>query len=164
MKSTYFRAVLIVSVLVIAILATDAVAQLRDQVELREISRGRAFGMEPAATPFSLIDLSRVRWSRSYSASFYSGGGNSASIGHLNNTMFYDLSSKLSLALNFGLSHNLGGVWGDGTHNAVFLPGFNLDFHPSDKFRLSITYQRIQGYGSGYWPSNHVRFGQWNPF
>jgi hypothetical protein len=65
--------------------------------------------------------------------------------------MFYDFSPKLTLALNLGLAHDPGALFGNGarTANSSFLPGFALDYHPSDKFRMSIIYQQFNG---GYAP------------
>ena len=54
--------------------------------------------------------------------------------------MFYEISSKLSLSLNLGVAHS-GGSWGEG-REATLLPGFTLDYHPSDKFRMTFMIQR----------------------
>ncbi|MDH4035334.1 MAG: hypothetical protein OEV80_16195, partial [candidate division Zixibacteria bacterium] len=84
--------------------------------------------------------LSRITWSHSYSVGFFSGGAASGSVGLLNSTMFYEISSKLSLSLNLGVAHS-GGNWGEG-REATLLPGFTLDYHPSDKFRMTFMIQR----------------------
>lgn len=137
--------------------ATAASAQFSDKASLDRITRDNALGTRPAASPFSLIDLSRVRWSHSYSVTYFSGGGRSASLGIWNTTMLYEISSKLSLALNLGAAHNPGGLWTGADHDAMFLPGFHLDFHPSAKFRMSVTFQRVMGYAAPNWPGNGYR-------
>lgn len=135
----------LVTLFVVA-MAASASAQLTDQAEIEEINRATVLGVKPAVSPFSLIDLSRVKWSHSYSVGFFSGGDYSGSMGLFNTTMFYELSSKLSLTLNLGIAHNTGAMWGDGSTDANLLPGFRLDYHPSENFRMSIGVQRYSGY------------------
>ncbi len=149
---------------VLVILACGAVsAQLVDQAELEEASKSHSLGIAPVSRPSSLLDLSKVRWSHRYSLSFFSNSAYSGSTGLLNTTMFYDFSSKLSLAVNLGIAHNAGALWGNGNNDATILPGFLLDYHPSDKFRMSIEVQTISG---GYHPYYHYRpfrYGYFGP-
>jgi hypothetical protein len=121
------------TLLIVSLLALPAAAQMADRAELEEAARANALGVQPVATPSSLIDLSRLQWSHSYSLSYVSGSGNSASVGMLNTSMLYEFSPKLSLLLNVGVAHNAGALWGNGVTNATVLPGFVLDYHPSDK-------------------------------
>ncbi len=138
--------------LFVMVLAASAWGQLADQAEIEEINRATVLGVKPAVSPFSLIDLSRVKWSHSYSVGFFSGGSYSGSMGLYNTSMFYELSSKLSLTVNLGIAHNTGAIWGDGSSDANLLPGFRLDYHPSENFRMSIGIQRYSGY---YVPYNY---------
>ncbi|MBK7140670.1 MAG: hypothetical protein IPH75_01160 [bacterium] len=118
-----------------------------------------SLGLQGAPNPFSLLDISRIRWSHSYSISYLSGGDRSGSAGLLKTTMFYDFSKSLSLSVNVGVLHNSGAIWGDSKNDATVLPGFTLDYHPSEKFRMSIGFQKVSGYGPYYFDS-----GQWfNP-
>lgn len=130
----------------ILLIAISAQAQLADQAVIEQSSRTSSIGIKPAATPFSLLDFSRIKWSHSYSVSFFSGGTYSGSMGLLNTSMFYEFSSKLSLALNVGVAHNPGAIWGDANNNATILPGFQLDYHPSKNFNISIGMQTYRGY------------------
>ena len=132
-------------------LAMPAFGQLSDEATLNDVNRSSALGIKPAVSPFSLIDLSRGKWSTSYSVSFFSGGEYSGSMGVFHTSMFYEFSSKLSLSLNLGIAHNTGAVWGDGSSNASLLPGFRLEYHPSEKFRMSIGVQTYGGYASPYY-------------
>ena len=132
--------------LVVIVLAASAWGQLSDQAEMEEINRATVLGIKPAVSPFSLIDLSRVKWSHSYSVGFFSGGNYSGSMGLYNTSMFYEFSSKLSLTVNLGIAHNTGAIWGDGSSDANLLPGFRLDYHPSENFRMSLGFQRYSGY------------------
>ena len=137
--------------LMIFLMAISASAQFADEAKIEEINQNYSFGIKPAVTPFSLLDLSRIKWSHSYSVGFFSGGNGSGSMGLLNTTMFYDFSSKLSLSLNLGIAHNTGAIWGDGSSEANFLPGFTLDYHPSKNFRMSIGMQHYSGYMNPYY-------------
>ncbi len=103
-------------------------------------------GVKAAASPWSLLDLSRIRWSNSYSVAFFSGGGSSGSMGMFNTSMFYEFSSKLALTVNLGVAHNPGAIWGNGENNATFYPGFRLDYRPSEKVFMSLEVQRVNGY------------------
>lgn len=153
----------LVLLLAVTALAMSVSAQMADRADLEAATRAQALGIQPAKNPMSLIDLSRLQWSHSYSLSYLSGGGSSASVGVLNTSMLYDFSPKLSLMLNVGVAHNAGAIWGDGNTNAMILPGFVLDYHPSEKFRMTIGMQRVAGglYGPSYNRSSLYRPGYW---
>lgn len=144
-------------------LSISAMGQFVDEAELVQSTKANSLGQSPVDRPFSLLDLSRIQWSHSYSLSFFSGNGNSGSVGILNTTMFYEFSNKLSLAVNVGIAHNAGAIWGDGNNSATILPGFLLDYHPSKNFRISVGMQTFNG---GYYPySNYspFRYGYYGP-
>lgn len=147
----------ILTVVLVLAMGVTVSAQLSDEAQLNALTQSNSLGVKPAASPFSLLDLSRLRWSHSYSMSFFSGDGYSGSVGLLNSMMLYDLSSKLTLGLNLGIAHNLGG-WSNTNQRAAIFPGFWLDFHPSNKFNMNISVQRSPGiydpfaYRSHMWP------------
>ena len=154
------RSMIILFLLVI--LAALCSAQQADVASLKESSANSVsgLGISPAKSPFSLIDLSRIKWSNSYSVAFFSGGGSSGSVGLWNTSMDYQISSKLFLAVNVGVLHNPSSLWGRSESNATILPGFRLDYRPSDKFMMSISVQQGVGYYDPYyshgyrgWPS-----------
>lgn len=133
-------------------------AQMADEVDIKNITTNYT-GIVPASKPFSLIDLSKVQWSHSYSLSYFSGGGSSGSMGLYYGNIFYEFSSSLSLDVGIGISHNPGALFNNSVGNdANFYPSINLDYHPSDNFRLSIGIARMPynyynpyyGY-DGYW-------------
>ncbi len=134
--------------IIILLCAASAFPQFVDQLDLEKSTRTNSLGVMPVERPSSLIDLSRVRFSHSYSLSYFSGYSN-GSAGLWNTSMYYDFSSKLSLNVNIGVLHNTGAIWGDGKNNATFLPGFLLNYHPSENFRLLIG---MQTYSGGYYP------------
>ena len=140
----------VATIAVFMVFAGVAVAQQADLADLKESTATTPLGTKPTPSPSGLLDFSRMQFSHSYSVSFFSGGGTSSSLGMLNSTMFYEFSSKLSLAVNVGVLHNTGALWGSGEKNATLLPGFHLDYHPSEKFRMSVSFQQYSGYFSPY--------------
>lgn len=152
----------LVSILCIVFLAASVSAQLVEQLPTITDKSQSSFGAAPAATPFSLLDLSRIRWSHSYSVSYFSGGGNSGTLGILSTAMLYEFSPKLSLNLNIGVAHNPGALWGDERNNdSELLPGFLLDYHPSEKFRMSVGFQKFVGNYFYPYYSNRGIFSDW---
>lgn len=137
MNSMLFR--LLLAVLAIALFGSVS-AQMADRAELENLSNPGGLSVKPATSLFSLLDMSKISWSHSYSVGFFSGGAVSGNVGLLQSTMLYEISSKLSLTLNLGVAHS-GGQWGQG-RDATLLPGFTLDYHPSEKFRMTFQVQR----------------------
>ncbi len=142
----------------VLLFAASAFAQFADQAKIDQTSKAYSFGVKPAVTPFSLLDLSRIRWSTSYSFGYVSGGSYSGSMGVLNTSALYELSSKLSMRLNLGIAHNTGAIWGDGQNDATILPGFSLDYHPSEKFHLNVGFQRYSGFFNPYYDRSNYLF------
>ena len=138
------------------LLAASVAGQMSDMGSVKASSGASGLGTRPVSSPFALIDFSRVKWSHSYSVSFFSGGMGSGSAGLFRSSMFYEFSDKLSLSLNVGIAHT-GALWQTDARDAVLLPGFVLDYHPSDKFRMTFMVQRVGGFydpyahGSSYW-------------
>ena len=151
---------LILNILFVLVLAGTLSAQQADVASLKE-STARAqtgIGLTPAGNAFSLLDISRINWSHSYSVAFFSGGGSSGSIGLLSTTMNYEISSKLHLAVNLGLLHNPRALWNRDTDGqASLLPGFRLDYRPSENVMMSLSVQRVAGYS----PYSYSRYGRY---
>ncbi len=144
--------------LTLLLFAISSQAQLVSDVEINNNILGNGLGITPANTPFSLLDMSRIKWSHSYSISFFSGGNYSGSSGLLNSTMLYEINPNLTFALNLGVAHDPGAVFGNGNNSATFLPGFMIDFRPSDNFNIRIDYKQLDGrtflsnkYDRRYW-------------
>ena len=150
-------------VLVLTVTVT-ALGQSSDEAKLNALAQSNSLGIKPTASPFSLLDLSRMRFSHSYSVSFFSGDGYSGSVGMLNSMMLYELSSKFSLGFNLGIAHDVGAMWSNGNHSASVFPGFWLDFHPSDRFRMSISVQRYPGIYSPYSYRRYIEPHYWSPY
>jgi len=136
--------------LFLIMLVVSAAGQDADVARVREAAQANVMGTRPAASPFALFDLSRLRFSNSYSISFMSGGSGSGSMGLLNTNIFYEFSPSLSMSVDIGVMHNAGTIWGDVNNQATVLPGFRLDYHPSDKFSMTIGVSRGY-YSPGYY-------------
>lgn len=128
-----------------------ASAQQADIATLQKNSVRTDLGVNASPSVLGLLNSSRITWSNSYSVNFFSGGGSSGSFGVLNSSMMYELSNSLHLTVNLGVLHNTGALWGNGEYDATFLPGFRLDYQPSEKFFMSISVQRVNGYASPYY-------------
>jgi hypothetical protein len=155
---------LMVTVVAVIGLAGLVSAQQSDVASLKETTAGvrTGLGINPAVTPYSLLDLSRISWSHSYSVAFFSGRGSSGSVGLWRTTMDYDISSRLHLSVNLGVLHNPGALWGNAEADATVLPGFRLDFRPSDNIFMSISVQQGLGYYSPYYGRPY--YGRMSPF
>lgn len=137
-------------ILIVLALAASAFAQTTDMATLQSGSSTPSLGVKPAANVFSLLDLSRIKWSNSYSVSYFSGGFGSGGAGLLRTGMLYEFSPKLSMSLNLGVMHSLGGVMGNVNNQPTLLPGMRLDYHPSEKFRMILDVQRVSGLVTPY--------------
>lgn len=150
--------------LVVLAVATGASAQMTDQANLETLSQINSLGARPAESPFSLLDWSRMHWQHSYSVSFVSGGNFSSSVGLWNSRMVYDFSSRLSMGLNLAVAHDISGVSQLGNRTSSVFPGFWLDYHPSQKFRLNLSVQRVPG-GYAYNPYSRYSWPRyWSPY
>ena len=131
------------------LLGVSAMAQHVDRATLQQVSTANAIGIKPSSNLFSLIDLSKIRWSHSYSVSYLSGGSYSGSVGMLHTSMFYPISSKLNLTVDLGLSHGISGNLTAPGQSVSVLPSFWLDFKPSKNVSMSLSFQTFNGLA---WP------------
>lgn len=150
---------ILLTVIVVLALAAASFAQSADVATLDKSTTSSSLGIKPAVNPFSLLDLSRIKWSNSYSVSYFSGGYGAGGAGLLQTNMLYEFSPKFSMGLSLGVVHSLGGLAGGISSQPNILPGIRLDYHPSEKFRMTLDVQRVSGLfypfpGSyGYWSS-----------
>ncbi len=135
----------------LSVVASSAEAQMRDVADLREIKSQSSVSLAPAVTPFSLLDLSRLQWSHSYSMSFGSSSAGSGSFGMYTSSLFYEFSSVLSMGMSLGIGHNPGALFSQRQQaNATLFPSMILDYHPSNSFRMRLSVARSP-YGAGYY-------------
>ena len=136
----------ILTILVLSLIAVSASAQMSEKAEMDQIT-GLNSQLRPVSKPFSLIDLSRVRWSHSYSVSFYSGGSGSASMGMYRGDIFYEFTPSLSVNIGIGVSHTPGAMFDNSIkNNSELYPSVQLDYHPGSNFHLSIGFERSPGF------------------
>lgn len=140
-----------------------ASAQMADQVEIKDITDKYDMGVTRQPS-FSLIDLSRLHLSHSYSVSFFSGSSASGSQALYNGTVTYQIAQPLTLTLNLGILHDPGAIFGGQSNfgaNATFLPSGWLDWRPSENFRMSVGFETIPAYGYNNGMYNMGRYRYW---
>ena len=127
--------------LVLSVVSTSA--QMADRAELRDIRSENSVSFQPATSAFSLIDLSRIRWSHSYNLSYYSGSFGSGSYGLYTGSLLYEFSPSLAMYLDVGIGHNPGALVNTNQNSsAQVFPGIAFDYHPSKNFRVSVSFSR----------------------
>jgi hypothetical protein len=145
----------ILMVLLAAILPISAMAQMADQVEVKEVTEKYDLGLAKQPT-LQFFDLSRFDISHSYSFGYFSGSGFSGSRALYNGTIRYQIANPLTLTLNLGVLHDPGAIFGDKrlSDNSAFLPSGWLDWRPSKNFRMSIGFESLPAiyhYNRGYY-------------
>jgi len=149
--------------IVIALMAMPMLvsAQMADEVEVKEVTEKYDLGLSRRPS-VSLIDLSRLDFSHSYSLSYFSGGAYSGTMGYYSGTMRYRIADPLTFTFNLGILHNPGSLFGGSgsfSRNSMFLPSGRLDWRPSDKFRMSIGFETVPAYynhrGYYYYPGRY---------
>lgn len=123
----------------------------------------------PSATGFRLLDPSRLKMSQSYSMSYFSGSGNSGSVGLYMNTLEYQFSRMLTVRVGLAYLHQpLGFLQNSGGRSELsegrFLPNMSIDFRPSNKFRMLLDFRTVPTFGGyngfsryGYGPRTGMR-------
>lgn len=134
----------------VMVLVVSVSAQRADVATLRDAASSNPVGLKAGNSLFSLIDLSKIRWSNSYSMSYFSGGGMSGSMGTLHTSMFYPISSNLNLMLDLGVAHGISGDLNRPGQNVSLLPSFWLGYRPTKNISMSISFQSFNGLISPY--------------
>ncbi len=137
----------ILIVLLAAVLPISVMAQMADQVEVKEVIEKYDLGLAKQPT-LQFFDLSRFDISHSYSFGYFSGSGFSGSRALYNGTIRYQIANPLTLTLNVGVLHDPGAIFGDKklSDNSAFLPSGWLDWRPSKNFRMSIGFETVPAY------------------
>jgi hypothetical protein len=153
-----------ITLLFLFLISVSVSAQMVDKVEIDNMKKDY-LGLKPAGQPFSLIDFSKLKWTHSYSISFFSGGGTSGSNGLYMSNIFYEFSSKLSMNLKLGIAHDPGSIFDrSGGQKADFLPGIQLNYHPTPNFTFSAgfdTYpQNLYNRYNSYYNYRRLNSGQ----
>jgi len=147
---------IITVVLMIGLGTSSGLAQLKSQLaQLPTIGEAIHLPGLSSLSNFSLFDPSRFSMHQSYSMSFMSGGGQSASLGVYQNSMSFLLSNKLMLNTRFGFYHDpfkLGNTTTTNSYmfnNLIF--GADLTYRPKENVLFSIRFDRSPYYSYGYY-------------
>ena len=110
-----------------------------------------------------IFDPSRLKIRQSYSLSYFSGGGQSGSVGLYMNSIEYSFSDPLKVRLDIGYMHNPSALFSNKssiTNSGVIIPGFSLDWRPSKNFMLSLDYRQVPYYLNGGY-NNYLNHDEW---
>ena len=101
MMTQRIKATLIASVaIILSVAVTSVSAQMADIADLNEIKSRNSVSIPPANNPFSLFDLSKIRFSQSYSVMYGSSSYGSGSLGLYTGSVSYEFSPVLSMAFS----------------------------------------------------------------
>jgi len=155
------RNLLTAIVLVLCLGTATGLAQLKSQI-YQPPTIGEAIhlpGLSSSLSNFSLFDPSRFSMQQSYSMSFMTSGGQSASLGIYQNAMSFLLSNKLTLNTRFGFFHdpfklgNLSTSNGNMLNNLIY--GADLIYQPKENTTFILRFDRRPYYNS---------YGYYNPY
>lgn len=141
-------------------LAVSAQAQLRSQTELKQIDVKESITSPGGGSLFNFLSADRFSMNQSYALSFYSGGGQSGSLGMFTNTFNFKLSNPLMLRVDMGIMHQpFGGPkTGLQNQNAHFMHGAELIYRPSDHFMMQVGYRNNPYYSNaGFYENPFAR-------
>lgn len=125
-------------------------AQLKSQAEKQPVDVRGGITTPVTSSLFGLFSPGRFYMSQSYGLTYYSGGGQSGTVGMYTNQMNFKLSDPLFLRVNMGIMHQpFGGPKGVENKNAQFLHGAELIYKPNSKFQMNIGYS-TSPYYSGF--------------
>jgi len=157
------RRLTILTAVILLVLIGISFGQMADQAEIQSVKEDY-LGLDPVSKPFSLIDLSKIHFSHSYSFNFFSGGGTSGSMGLYTGSIFYEISNSLSLDVQLGIAHDPGAMFSNSVEtDAAFFPAARLDYHPSNNFNISIGFESRPVY---YYPNSYYPYSlnRWRRF
>lgn len=99
----------------------------------------------------SLFNPSKLTIHQSYSFGYYSGGGSSGSVGYYLNSIEYAFSNPLKIRVDLGFLHSPTSIISGRSSLAksgVFVPGFSLDWRPSQYFNFRLDYHQVPAYNN----------------
>lgn len=148
-------------ILAVCLGPTTGLTQLKSQIQ-QSPTLGEAIrlpGLASSLSNFSLFDPSRFSMHQSYSMSFATSGGQSASMGVYQNSMSFLLSNKLVLNTRFGFYHDPLKLGNMSTTNANMLDnliyGADLIYRPKENATFILRFDRTPHYYS---------YGYYNPY
>ena len=103
--------------------------------------------LSKGSVPF--FDPSKLSMKQSYSLSYYSGSGQSGSIGYFMNSIEYAVASPLKIRVDLGYLHsptNFISKNSSALGNGVIVPGIAIDWRPTDNMRFNIDIRQAPAY------------------
>lgn len=145
------------AVLAASVSRADAPVQTAPEHVGQTAADAQTTSLYNAATPFRLLDPSRLTMNHSYSLSYFSGPAGGQSVGMYMNSIGYQLAKPLYLQVDLALMHDPAALVGKGSASSGVrvLPNFSLRYTPSPKFNLMVDVRTMPAYyGShaGYMP------------
>lgn len=126
-----------------------AFAQLKSQTKPMDMTNSlrNPLGIGKSAMGWLGLDPSRLTMLQSYQMSFMSAGGNSYTQGLYLNTLMYQFSSPLTLAVQWGIAHQPLSSFGGASllNNGPFLSGAQLRYQPAKNFSVELEYSQYPG-------------------
>jgi len=156
------RSLIAIILLVICLGTTTGFAQLKSQI-YQSPTIGEAIrlpGLSSSMSKYSLFDPSRFAMQQSYTMSFTTAGGQSASMGMYQNAMSFLLSNKLMLNTRFGFYHDPFKLGNMSTSNSNMfnnlIYGADLIYQPKENATFILRFDHRPYYYSSY--------GYYNPY
>ena len=143
MKSVSFIAVALAVACMVQVSSAESIMQQAEPGTSAE-----SIGENRYESKFSLLDPNRFSMSHSYSLSYFSGGGDGQMIGLYINSMKYQLSNSIDVSVKLGWLHQPSNMFSQNrgvTDYGTVLPNFQLQYHPSEKFKFMISFESIPG-------------------
>ncbi len=135
-------------------------AQFRSQVKSPPLKDVLRFAGSKAGRGFSILGLdpSRLRMQQSYQMSYMSLGGQGFTQGLYLNTLTYQFSAPLKMAIQWGIAQPLGGT-GNAPfmQSGPFISAAQLQYQPKKNLLLEINFRNNPYYPYGL----RDRWGEW---
>jgi hypothetical protein len=113
------------------------------------------------------FDPSKLSMHHSYTLGYYSGNGQSGSLGYYLNSIEYRFADPLKVRVDLGFLHNPGSIVSGKSSlgkSGVIVPGVSIDWSPSRYFNLRLDYRHVPYYnGSGYL-NNYFSDNPWEDY
>jgi hypothetical protein len=158
------KAINLIIVVTVLVAGADLRAQLKSQLP-QDISVSEAIqipGVGSTSSALGFIDPNRFFMHQSYSLSFLSWGGGSASMGVYQNTMSYIFSEKLAMNARLGFIHNplsIGSLTNQSNLMDNLIYGADLIYRPKDNTILRISFDKSPYYRrSGFYPYGYYQY------
>jgi hypothetical protein len=141
-------------ILFIAFTSLQADAQFRGQEPGTPRVAGSMVQSREAPSLFSFFNPENFNMSHSYSMSYMMMGGRGMAVGMYTNSMFYRISDPLDVRLDVSMAHSPYNSFNNTMNDfsGVFISRAEVNYQPSENFRIQFQYRQIpySGYGYGY--------------